>query len=407
MTDRPTSLLLIGEDATTVSAIETCLGIERNVKVTRRDGSLSSLNGSAAPLAAQFDFVVFSTDPGNEEELAAIRELSKSRAAKSVFFALTSDDIPLSQARMLSKCGVDDVMPSEIAVRELPGQIETWREKRKTQLPAIWTAPKSLGKLVTIAKARGGVGSTMVAVNLADELRQVKKRFGKTVSQNEVVILDLDFQFGTVGSTLDVPDNEKLMQMAAEGFVPSPEYVRSCVTRLPSGLSVMPAPSRFAPLEALRPDQIEAIIDELRQNFAYVIVDLPRALVSWIDPVLAKTDKMFLVTDVTVPSIRASRKLMDFIIGEQPQIDIEIVVNFEKRPLMHGGHHREAAKLLQRKLEHWLPNDRKAAREVLDRGCTLSAAAPRSELTRSLQKLARQTIRKLQEPKAGTAATSA
>jgi len=399
MDQSPTTLLLISNDEAIALEVQNAFANDGSINVVTKSGTLAQMNGSAAPIAKMHDIVIFTTDPDDPDELKAIEDLSANRASNAVFFALTDDDLPLSKVRMLSRCGVDDVMPKTALKDELGPQIANWKMRRNAMLPAVWTGTPKKGRIITVAQARGGVGSTTVAVNLADQLLE-PTGFRKKRNKHSVVIVDLDFQFGTVGTMLDVEANDGLIQLAMDGYVPSKDYVEQCIVTTGNGLAVLPAPARFGPLESLKGEQVDAILTILQESYDYVVVDLPRALVSWLEPILAKSDEVMLVTDVTVPSVRASRKLMDFFMGEQPSLNIEIVVNFEKKPVILASHHREAARLLEHEFAYWLPRNDRAARETVDRGCPLSRVAPRSDLAKSMRKLARGTIRKFESVQA-------
>jgi pilus assembly protein CpaE len=173
-----------------------------------------------------------------------------------------------------------------------------------------------------------------------------------------------------------------------EGTMPDAAFVESASVKSESGLTILTAPSRYGPLNAIKPEQIAALLDALRKSHDYIVVDMPPALVDWIEPVLSRADRLMLGTDVTVPSVRATRKLMDFFLAEHPSLAIEIIAVNEKKPMILGSHHRAAMELLERKFDHWLPHDRRAARDALDRGKPLSLVSPRSSLAKAMSKVA-------------------
>ena len=117
------------------------------------------------------------------------------------------------------------------------------------------------------------------------------------------------------------------------------------------------APSNFAPLDSLRPEQVAAVLDTLRQSHDFVVVDLPRALVGWIEPIVEHADELMVVTDISVASIRHCRRLIDFFTQDNPALPVEVIVNHQRRPFIQSQLHREAARALERKLDHWLPHD--------------------------------------------------
>lgn len=392
------SIVLISNDPATVSDIGDALRAMPMVTLEERTATLSQMNGAAVHLAASHDVVIFRTDTTPENDHAAIEALNKALPADSVILALADSSISLADVRSLTRAGVDEVLPFPIDAQEMQDHVQRWikpaaaADAQPVFLPVLHQ-PRAVpqGKVIAVAQSRGGVGSTTVAVNLADRLLD-RHGMMKKVPRYRVALVDLDLQFGAVASFLDLEARDTLYQLATDGMVPDASFLRQSMTDLPSGLSVLTAPTKFAPMEALSSAQVARIIDLLRSEYDYVVVDLPRTLVDWIAPVLERVDRLMLVTDSAVPSIRQARRLIDFYTEENNALPIEIVINNERKPLIMKRHHTEAAKVLDRPLNHWIPHDPAAAREAIDRGVPLSSAAGRSSLTKGINALGRATI---------------
>ncbi|KAB2883628.1 MAG: AAA family ATPase [Albidovulum sp.] len=382
MTDAAKSLLVIAPEPRVSEAIAASFASDAGVRVDRRTATLAGLNGHAIEALATYDVILFQTNPNDQADLAAIRELVAHRREQTKLIALADGDISLAQARALSDAGVDEVLP-------LPPEART-----STQGRAHAGGSRRAGRIIAVAQARGGIGSTTVAVNLADQLA-TGVGLRRSDPRPKVALVDLDLQFGTVGSFLDLAEQDTLLKLAMDGTVPDATFLEQSMATLPNGLSVLAAPARFAPLDALRAEQVAAILDTLRQTCDYVVVDLPRALVGWIEPVIERADEMLIVTDISVPSIRHCRRLIEFLTQDNLALPVEIVVNHQRKPLFRSKLQREAAKALDRRLDHWLPHDPSAAAVAADRGQPLSQSAPRSALGKAMRALARETRARL------------
>ncbi|MBV1867310.1 MAG: AAA family ATPase [Marinosulfonomonas sp.] len=380
------SILVISPEQSVWDAIENAVSDTPDVRVDTEASTLSQINGKAVKMASDYDVVLFQTSDDGDADINAIQALAKDRANGTVLVAMADDDISLSQARALNHAGVDEVLPISMIGAEIADQIV--KIDRASQAAATNAAP--LGKIIAVAQARGGAGSTTVAVNLADQL-QGRNKSRVPAKPGKVALVDLDLQFGTVGSFLDMDEQDTLLQLALDGTIPDATFLGQSMTTMHNGLSVLAAPSKFAPLDSLRTDQVAAILDTLRQSHEYVIVDLPRALVGWIEAIIERADELIIVTDISVSSVRHSRRLIDFFTIDNVTLPIQIVVNHEKKPLMQSSLHREAAKALERKLDHWLPHDPNAANAASDKGKPLSSVAPRSPLTKAVARLAKTT----------------
>ena len=386
MSDTNTPVLLISTDAALHASIEIALK-DQAFDLTSKTDSVVALNGTAHPLAASHDIIVFDAESFDADTKGAVQELCSKRNTGAMMIALAHDDLPLSKHRELKRLGADEILPKDCVAEELLPQLKAWKDRRMAAIPALWTGQATEGKIISIAQARGGVGASTFAVNLADSLLTKSSRLKKR-AKTEVCIVDMDFQFGSIAAQLDVPESDALWRMAMEGTMPDAEFVEQTVVKLDSGLSVITAPSRYGPLEAIQSEQISRLLNALRKTYDYVIVDLPHALVTWLEPILSRSDRLMLTTDVTVPSVRATRKLMDFFLAEHPDLQIELVALQEKKPMILGSHHRAAMELLERKFDHWVPADKRAAKDALDRGKPLSQVCPRSALAKAVNKIA-------------------
>ncbi len=376
-------ITLFAKDAGDADSIAAAFSGLDGVTLNRRDCSLTVANGTAHSLAASGEILLFRTDHSDPNEIGAVRELVSATDNPSKIIAVSDPDMPLSRVRQLMDAGVAEVLPMPVDAATLQRSLDALKP---TPIAPVVGASKR-GRVITVAQSRGGVGSTTLAVNLADAL-QGKKRLVRKGDSKRVAVVDLDLQFGGIASFLDVEANDSMMRMATDNIVPDATFLSQALVESHGGLFVLTAPTDFVPLEALSREQIDALIDHLTLNFDFVVIDLPRTLVHWVQAVLNRSDQLLLVTDSTVPAIRQSKRLITAYQEENPTLPIEIVINHEAKPLIKGRHHAQAAKLLERELSYWLPSDPKPAREALDRGVPLAAISGRSRLTKAIGKMA-------------------
>ncbi|WP_158547482.1 type II secretion system F family protein [Rhodovulum sp. 12E13] len=154
-------------------------------RITSKEESFTALNGSAGPLALRHDLVLFDTEDIGAEAETAIHTLSENRAPGSVLIGVARSDLPLTKVRELHRAGVDDILLRDTLDGELAVVLDEWRMRRDARLPAIWAGGPGEGKVIAVSKARGGVGASTLAVNLADALLD-KRGFVKKVAQNRV-----------------------------------------------------------------------------------------------------------------------------------------------------------------------------------------------------------------------------
>ncbi len=394
MSAKQVSVLLISPDQKIFKAIENSLAGQENCRFTGRQDTVAKVNGKAISLVSQHDVVLFDIDENDGNLLQSANSICEARMPNAIIIALASEDLPLEKARQLRRIGVDDVLPRNAVDEEIVPQVNSIRARREAQLPAIWGGQATQGKVIAVAQARGGVGSSIFAANVANELQSKEGVFRKKAA-NEVALVDLDFQFGSLAALMDVEESDAMWRMAMDGSVPDSAFLEQAMIKSPCGVDVLAAPSRYGPLSAVKDEQIDAILDSLRRSHDYIVVDLPRALVEWITPVLANADRLYMVTDVTVPSIRSARKLIDFYQAENPALDIHLIANLEKKPLIPAAHHRAATKLLERPFSFWVPRDERTIRESVDRGVPLEEVANRAPSTRAIRKIAQETAASL------------
>jgi Flp pilus assembly CpaE family ATPase len=204
-----------------------------------------------------------------------------------------------------------------------------------------------------------------------------------------VALVDLDIQFGTLASALDINSSDTFYRLATEMIVPDRNFLAQSMEVHASGLTVLTAPDRFAPLDAIDRKQIDAVIGQLQREYDFVVVDMPRTLVEWIAPIISRCARLLLVTDTSVPSIRQARRLIDFYTEERLDLPVDMIVNREKKPFISSSSHAEAAKVLDRPLKYWLPDDPRRARAALDRGQLLSQLTQGGALLSAIRKVAR------------------
>lgn len=389
------SMLVIARDGALIQGLDR-VG-DGAIHLTAEVGNLVALNGRVRQLASGKDMIVVQTDPHDMEEIAALHYLMRAKPAGTEIIALADENVSLADVQLLNDVGVERVLPVPANAEALALELTRLGNSRRAKRLEAPAAERRRGKIIATVPARGGIGATTLTVNLAERLA-APRGFGRRKAGARVALIDLDLQFGSVGSMLDLPEQDALARLAGEGTTPDSTFLSQAMLEHGPGLRVLPAPDTFVPADALNATQVAAMLDVLRAEFDFIVIDLPHAVARWIEPVVARADLLLLVADTSVPSVRQGRRLTDLLTADSPGVQLRVIASRETRPLFRTAGRREAERALERPYWAWLPADPKHARAAADQGRPISAIG--GGLARAIQKLARQVERELEKPPA-------
>jgi pilus assembly protein CpaE len=156
-----------------------------------------------------------------------------------------------------------------------------------------------------------------------------------------------------------------------------------------SGLAVIAAPPRPAEMRSFDPDVVTKLLDLVSSNFEYVVIDMPRTWFSWTDSVLLGSNRLFIVSEMTVPGLKHAKQLVAAIRermsdGPQPQV---IVNRFEQRMFAPGLKKSDIEQTLGSDFAAAIPNVYRLVREAIDRGVPLDEVKPGNKISQELRRL--------------------
>src|SRR3954467_10286949 len=148
-----------------------------------------------------------------------------------------------------------------------------------------------------------------------------------------VCLVDLDFQHGACADYLDLEPRLDLKEIEPRPERLDRQLLEVMLSHPAAGLEVIAAPNRPAEMRSFDPDMVTRLLDLVSSHFDYVVIDMPRTWFSWTDSVLLGPNNLFIVSEMTVPSLRQAKGLVAAIRerlnnGPQPQV---IVNRFEQR----------------------------------------------------------------------------
>jgi pilus assembly protein CpaE len=156
-----------------------------------------------------------------------------------------------------------------------------------------------------------------------------------------------------------------------------------------SGLAVIAAPSRPAEMRSFDPDMVTRLLDLVSSHFDHVVIDMPRTWFPWTDSVLFGSNKLFIVTEMTVPGLRHAKQLITAIGerltgGPQPKV---IVNRFEQHLFGPGLRRADIEQALGDSFAGVIPNNYRLVREAIDRGVPLDEVKPGNAIASALKKI--------------------
>ncbi|KUL55204.1 septum formation initiator [Streptomyces sp. NRRL F-4489] len=256
--------------------------------------------GPAAAVAALPEVVLVHEGIGPLPALELIREVALRFPAVGVVL-ITADGGPaLFSAAM--DAGARGIVGLPLASDELAARVQAaaqWATGVRVHLGGNPQArPAPTGTLVTVTGAKGGVGTTVTAVQLALAARAAGRR---------VALADLDLQSGDIGSYLDVQFRRSVVDLAGIQDI-SPRVLQDAVHAHHTGLGLLLAPEEGERGEEVDDRAARQIVTALRAHYDVVIADCGSQMQSANAAAVELADLALLVTTPDVVCVRAAKR---------------------------------------------------------------------------------------------------
>lgn len=232
------------------------------------------------------------------------------------------------------------------------------------------------GKVVAFLGAKGGNGTSTLAVNMAMSLRQQKP-------DKQVAVVDLNFDDSDIPLFLDIQPANGFRDLVADLSRLDSTYVQSLMSKHESELHVLQ--SGFTGREGSSRGPIPGgavlhTLEVMRLMYDFVIVDCGHTLTPETREALDFASTVFVVTTLSLPAIRRTKHFLQMMReagfdGGRVVIAVNRYHSSEAELLQH------AESLFEHKVDLLVPNDYPIANSSLNRGVPLVEAAPRAPLT--------------------------
>jgi pilus assembly protein CpaE len=203
------------------------------------------------------------------------------------------------RAAMLA--GAADYLVTPIPQDELLSSLQSvlaHKERRRQRLLGEAAERPTTGRVVTVFGAKGGIGKTTIATNLAVVVAQ------KT--HQSVVLVDLDPRFGDVGVALDISPDWSIADLVLPEEEIDRELVESCLCTHESGVKVLAAPMHPTLWRTVQPSHVERVLSLLAQTYDCIILDTPGTFNDVVDVALKRATDVLLVTTPQPTSVKDS-----------------------------------------------------------------------------------------------------
>ncbi len=350
-------------------------------EVTPADTAAEGLRlwGSAHP-----DLIVVESDLPDQDGydvVGRIREGDSTSSHTPVVLLGSGSDVD-SKVRGL-RAGADDYLSTPIHPQELSARVRGLLARfARTPAPVAPRAKQTFGRVLAFYGAKGGVGTTTLAINTAIALHREQKR--------SVALVDANLQFGDHRVFLDLSTKlHSIVDVVTASGIDS-DIVRGMMVRHESGIEMLLAPPMPESAELVSKDHhhVLRIVEILRTLYDYVVVDLDQQLDDHTLDVIGTADRLIVVLTADLSCIKNVR----LVLATMSQLGVpnaRLMLVLNRSNAFTGISTKSVENVLKRQIEQQIGNDYRAAISSLNSGTPFMLNRSDSAIARGVVELAK------------------
>jgi pilus assembly protein CpaE len=290
--------------------------------------------------------------------------------------------------RQAMRAGMRDVLPKPLVpgdLLETVRGIRQARDRRNTPEFRALVDPELMPRVIAVAGAKGGVGKTTVATNMAVALAQEHP--------GQAVLVDVYSQFGDVALMMNLRPKRSLVDMAPLEDHIDEELVEAHLTPHDSGLKVLVAANEPTELTTVNVKTLSAVLRGLKRRYRYIVLDVPPMLYETTIFALTHATAVMLVANLfDLTTLNDTRKLYhlltrDYVAKERIHVVLNRVARSNRLQV------DEIERAFGREAIATIPNAAGLVVTSINEGVPFVIRHPDAPISRSIRELAQQVVK--------------
>ncbi|MGH6742809.1 MAG: AAA family ATPase [Bradyrhizobium sp.] len=257
-------------------------------------------SGGASGLLESLDDLASECDPGT----------------RVIVIGSESDDVPY---RELVRRGVNDYVIGPV------GALDVVRS-----ICSLFSASETItvGRVIAVVGAKGGVGASTVAHNVAWSIARNFKL--------DTVVIDLDLAFGTAGLDFNQDPLQGIANAVFQPDRPDSGLIDRLLSKCSDHLSLLAAPATLEKVYDFGANAFDAIFDTLRMTTPCIVLDVPHQWTAWSRRALEGADDIVIVAEPDLANLRNAKNILNTLKASRPNDQVPLFclnqVGMPKRP---------------------------------------------------------------------------
>lgn len=323
------------------------------------------------------DLIIMTLGAGDTDVLSLAERIIMYRPRTYVILLAEFMDMDILQSAI--KIGAHNIKEFPKSAKELGDYIKSVYNQETAKINALKEKQNLswMSRVITVFGAKGGLGKTTIASNLAVKLAENGKK---------VALIDLDLQFGDIHIFMDIVPKDTISELFQEAFSANIDSVRSYMTVHSSGVHILCSPKSPEYAETISSERVQSLLSLLRSYYDYVIIDTPPSFDEINITAIESSSTILFVTGLDISILKNSKLSLALLNSLQQTDKIRLIVN--RAVDMSSITVNDVHTILGYPIWAKLPSDYKVAVTALNRGIPFVISEPGSKLSLAISSVA-------------------